>query len=422
MRYTLFFLYILFTNISFAQKDIEKQLFDLCGVSFEKIVTAEGFTSSYKLMIKQPIDHRNPASGSFYQKVYLNHRGFDLTTVQVSEGYNRSTNRIYELSDFIAANQATVEHRFFGESMPDSLDYNYLTFEQATSDLHHVNKVLREIYSGKFVSTGISKGGTTTIFYRYFYPNDVAVSVPYVAPLNHDLEEKRIYDFLNNKGSKECRNNILEYQKRILGNRDYNLERLKWFTKGKALDFNYLSMEEAFEYAVLEYPFSFWQWGSDCDKVPSITATREEDLEHLLEVSGLEFFADASMNSYASHYYQSGTQMGYYGYETKPFKGLLKALSDKSNATAVFSPNKMKLTWDPTLTNKVAKWVAKDGNNFIYINGLNDTWSASRVPVSSKVNSIWFDMEGQSHGSARIANMTEEEKVLLKNTLNKWLN
>lgn len=422
MKYISLITLLLLSLTSIAQQSLELQLFDLCGVSFEKIKTAESFQASYKLLVKQPIDHKDPSAGSFYQKVYLNHRGYELPTVQVSEGYNRNGNRIYELTDFIAGNQATVEHRYFGESMPDTLDYNYLNFEQATADLHHINELLRQIYSGKFISTGISKGGTTTIFYRYFYPDDVAVSVPYVAPLNTELEEKRIYDFLNTKGSKECRSNILSFQKRVLKDRDYHLERLKWFTKGKDLSFSYLNMDEAFEYAVLEYPFSFWQWGASCDKVPQNEATNEEDLNHLLEVSGLDFYGDAAMDGYASHYYQSGTQMGYYGYEVNSFKGLLKALPDNKNPTAVFPPNKIETQWDGTLTNKVVDWISKEGNNFIYINGLDDTWSATRVPNSRKVNSVWFDMEGQSHGTARIANMTEEEKVLLKNTLNRWLN
>ncbi len=404
-----------------AQSDLERALFSLCDVMFEKIETAEGYEASYKLMIKQPINHENPDDGHFYQKVYLNHRGFDNATVQVTEGYNRSYNRLYELSNFIEANQATVEHRFFGESMPDSLDYQYLNFEQVTSDHHRINQLLRQIYKGKFVATGISKGGTTTIFYRYFYPNDVDISVPYVAPLNYELEEKRIYHFLDTIGSDECRANTLAFQKRLLKNREYNIERLKWYAKGKNIHFTYLNLEEAFEYAVLEYPFSLWQWGTSCDEIPIGDAADEDDLNHLVEVSGIDFFADESMEAYASHYYQSGTQMGYYGYEIEDFEGLIKALDIGENPSAVFMPNKMEVEWNPKLTNKVAKWIKNNGNQFVYINGLNDTWSATRVPVSKEVDALWFNMEGESHGTARIKNLSEEDQTLLRNTLTKWL-
>lgn len=412
---------LFFTTSLLAQDNLETQLYDLCGVSFDKIKTAEGFTASYKLMVKQPLDHNDHSKGYFRQKVYLNHKSTVAPSVQITEGYSRRSNRIYELTKFVDGNQFTVEHRFFGESMPDSLEYKYLNFEQATADHHHVNQLLKQIYKGKFIATGISKGGTTTIFYRYFYPNDVDVSVPYVAPLNRDLEEQRIYDFLNTQGSKSCRKSIERFQKRVLTNRDYSLERLKWFVKGRNLSFEYLSLEEAFEYAVLEYPFSLWQWGVDCETVPSKKSSLEEDLDHLLEVSGVDFFADASMKNFGSHYYQSGTEMGYYGYQVDPFKGLLPALGDKANPSAVFPPNKSDIKWDGTLTNKVADWIKTNGHKFIYINGLDDTWSATRVPVSKEVDAVWFDMEGQSHGTARIANMSESEKKLLTSTLERWL-
>jgi hypothetical protein len=404
-----------------SQSQLEKSLFDLCDLRFEKIETAEGFEASYKLMVKQDIDHTDKSKGHFYQKVYLNHKAFDAPTVQITEGYNRNSNRIYELSDFVGANQVTVEHRFFGESMPDSLIYDYLNFAQATADLHHINQLMKNIYTGKFIASGISKGGTTTIMYRYFYPDDVAVSVPYVAPLNYDLEEKRIYHFLDTVGSEECRKNTLAFQKRMLKNRDYNIERLKWYAKGKGLDFTYLKLDEAFEYAVLEYPFSLWQWGNSCDAIPEEKATDEEDLDYLIAVSGVDFFADQSMEAFGSHYYQSGTEMGYYGYKVDDFKGLLKALDTKKNPSAVFMPNKIQAKWDGKLTNKVAEWIKTNGNQFIYINGLNDTWSATRVPVSNKVDALWFNMAGQSHGTARIKNMTEDEKASMKAAFDRWL-
>ena len=208
---SLFFIFLF--NSGFSQFNIERALFNLEDVSFEEIDVAKDFESSYLLYIKQPIDHNNPSKGHFYQKVFLNHRDVASPTVLVTEGYSRPTNRIYEISNFINANQVTVEHRYFGNSMPDSLDYEYLNFEQVTADLHKVNSLMKRIYKGKFLATGISKGGTTTIFYRYFYPDDVAVSMSYVAPLNRALEEKRIYGFLDTVGSEECRENVLVFQK-----------------------------------------------------------------------------------------------------------------------------------------------------------------------------------------------------------------
>ncbi len=404
-----------------AQSILEKKMFELPDVIFKEIEAPKGFEAAYELMIKQPLDHKHPEKGHFYQKVFLSHKGFNNPMVIATEGYNRDRNRIYELTRLLDANQLDVEHRYFGASMPDSLDYQYLNFEQATADLHKVNQLFKQIYSGKWVSTGISKGGTTTIFYRYFYPDDVDVSVPYVAPINYDYEDSRIYDFLDTIGTEACRSAILDVQRRFLQKRDELLPLARWYVNGKDLKFTYLTLEEAYEYAVLEYSFSFWQWGTKCEDIPKEDASNEVLLQHLIDVVGFSFYSDKDIEYYGSHYYQSSTQMGYYGFETDDFEGLLKYLPSDTNPHASFVPQKMKVKWDGTLTNRVAKWLEKEGNNFIYINGGNDTWSATGVPKSDKVNSLWFVLSGKDHGGARIRNFSKEEKTLLVNTLENWL-
>jgi len=416
---TLFFLFQ--NQTTKAQSELEKRLFDLPNVVFKKLEAPEGFEALYELHIKQPLDHKNPSKGHIYQRAFLSHKGFDHPMVMATEGYARPKNRLYELTKMIDANQLDIEHRYFGTSIPDSLDYQYLTFEQMAEDLHHINQLFKQIYTKKWVSTGISKGGTTTIFYRYFYPNDVDVSVPYVAPVNYEYEEKRIYDFLDEVGTEECRIDIKDIQVRLLKEREKVLPLLRWYAKGAKHQFNYLTLEEAFEYAVLEYPFSFWQWGHNCANIPDENAPIEEILQNFMDVVGISFYSDKDMAAFASHYYQSSTQMGYYGFEVDEFKSLLKALPTNVNPHASFTPNKIEVKFDGTLTNKVAKWLKNEGNNFIYINGALDTWSATGVEKSNKVNSKWFILEGKDHAKARIAFMTDEEKTELKATLSEWL-
>jgi hypothetical protein len=407
-------------NLGISQSDLEIKMFELPDVIFTQIETPENYKSAYKLMIKQPIDHTNPSVGHFYQKVYYSHMGYDNPTAIITNGYSKGRNNITEVATLLKANQLNVEHRYFGESIPDSVNYKYLTFEQATADLHRIRILFGNINTGKWISTGISKGGTTTIFYKYFYPNDVDVSIPYVAPLNYEYEEKRIYDFLDNIGTEECRNDLYDIQKDLLKESDKIIPLLKWYIKGRNLQFNYLSLEEAYEYAVLELPFSFWQYGHDCSEIPE-DADLTTQVDYLLNIVGLDFFSDRDMKAYGSHYYQSATQMGYYGYETEDFKGLLKYLAYEPHPHAAFVPNKMKTKWDGTITNKAAKWIEKNGNNMLYINGALDTWSATAVPPSDKVNSKWFFMKDKHHATARIKNMTEEEKSIFITALEKWL-
>lgn len=414
-------LFILSVTFAWSQPvALEKALYHLPDVSFVKIEAAPGFEAVYELSIRQPIDHERPDQGYFYQRVYLSHRGFDAPVVYATEGYDRPRNRIYELTNYLNANQVNVEHRYYGASVPDSMDYRYLNLRQATADLHRIRTLLGALYRKPWVSTGISKGGQTTIFYRYFYPDDVAASVPYVAPLNLDLADKRIYAFLDSVGSESCRRAIRDVQTRLLKERDKVLPLLRWHAKGAGETFTYLTLEEAFEYAVLEYSFSFWQMGFECDKIPSAKTTDIETLlEHFIEVSGLAFFADASLKHYASHYWQAGSEMGYYAYQTAPFKGLLKSLSGEPSA--IFMPGKAPKTFEPALVKNVSSWLQTQGHRFIFIYGGTDTWTATGVPPSDKVDALWFIMPGKHHGSARIANMSTQDRSQLLDQLKKWM-
>ena len=409
-------------QLSYAQEnETENRLFLLPDVIFSRVETPPGFQSAYELKIRQPLDHSDPQKGYFYQKAYLSHRGFDKPVVFVTEGYDCRRNATYELTKMLNANQIMVEHRYFGESCPDSLDYKFLNLKQAAADLHHVNELLRNLYPDKWISTGISKGGQTTIYYRYFYPSDVDVSVPYVAPFNLEAEDKRIYTFLDTIGTDECHARIRALQMRLLQHRDEVLPLLKFFCRGAKLQFTYLTFEEAFEYTVLEYPFSFWQWGFDCSLIPTDTASLESALQHLLDVTDISFFSDRDINAFASHYYQAASEMGYYGYRTEDFRGLLKALPVKPHPSAALTPGKMKVDFDGELASAAFQWLQTKGNKIIYIYGGLDTWSATAVPPSEKVDALWFFLPGQGHAGARIRNMTPEEKETLVSALKRWL-
>lgn len=400
---------------------LEVKLFNLPDVVFKKIDAPDGFEAAYELQVRQPVDHGDHSKGYFYQRVYLSHRSFDTPMVLATEGYHRPSNRVYELTEYLEANQLDVEHRYFGTSMPAGTDYQYLNLKQASADLHRVRELLGQVYLQPWVSTGISKGGQTAIFYRYFYPDDVAASVPYVAPLNLEIKDKRIYTFLDTVGSDACREAIRQVQLRLLKERGEVLPRLRWHAEGAGEQFTYLNLEEAFEYGVLEYPFSFWQMGAaTCAEIPNAkTAGLDEVLQHFMKVAGLSFFSDESMASYASHYWQAGTEMGYYGYETDDFKGLLKALSGEPSA--VFMPGKAPMTFEPSLVKKVYEWTQTQASQMIYINGGADTWSATGVPPTDKVESLWFIMPGKDHANARIKNMNEADRKRLLDTLGKWM-
>ncbi|MHC5353006.1 S28 family serine protease [Myroides sp. LJL115] len=414
------FLFLLFFVAIWAhpdQKQVEKALYNLKNVTFTQLDSDDDSVLKYKLKVRQPIDHNDESKGYFDQSVYYIHRGFDRPTVMETNGYTLSHGQT-ELPKYFQTNYLSVEHRYFGDSTPKDTPYEYLTLEQATADLHQVNQLFRELYKGKWISTGISKGGQTTIFYKYFYPEDVDVAVPYVAPFNKSLEDQRIYTFLDTVGSKKCRDAIQKVQTALFENKKQIIEKLRWYAKGARLKFDYIGgLDTAYDLAVLEYDFAFWQGGNDCATLPNIKNI-DQLTDDFLKISNIDFFSDAMIKKFASHYYQAGSQMGYYGYDITPFK---KYVSFKENPSAIHMPEGTSTdSFDNSLIIKVQNWLDNDANGILYVYGDIDTWSATRVIPSDKVNSKAYMVEDADHYKARVGNMNPQMQQDFFDTFEKF--
>ncbi len=427
MRLILPFLtyFLISTSFSvYAQKagvleSLDEKLTQLPSVvSVEKWEAEKPFQANYKIVIEQPIDHNKPDGATFNQRIYLSHNDFATPMVMITEGYAASNHYTSELAEMLDANQLIVEHRYFGESAPEEMDWQYLTTRQAADDHHHIVELFKQIYTGKWINTGISKGGQTTLYHRYYYPEDVDISIPYVAPLNFEIEDPRIYKFLNSVGDAACRKKIFEFQRRLLERREEILPFMKWYCFGKGQNFA-IGRETAYEYAVLEYSFAFWQWGSNCENIPGKNATVDEMLEHLIDVVGFSLYSEKGVAYYAPFFYQAMTELGYYGFDTTGLRHLLKYATEPTNT--IFAP-KLGLPFDASLNQKVNQWIRKSGNRIIYVYGELDTWSATAVSPSRKTDSMRIIMKGKAHHDARISNMTAQNKEKVMAALNRWLN
>lgn len=420
MRRIFFFLFtasVFFVRSQPDQQALEQALRSLGNVSFKKVSQDNDFLI-YDLLIQQPLDHQHPAKGNFFQRVQLIHKGFSNPTVMETQGYWLFEGR-NELEQSLHANYLNIEYRFYGKSIPDSMHWELLTLEQASADLHAINQLFRKIYKGKWISTGVSKGGQTCLFYKYFFPGDVDAAVPYVAPVNNSVEDKRIYTFLDTVGDAMCRKKIFCLQEYLLRHEEEALEKLSADKKIMRMEFSYLgSLGKAYEYAVLEYAFAFWQEGIACETVPD-TASFSSCLNNLLAVCPLSFWSDKGIQQFSAHYYQSATQTGYYGYNIAPFKKYIRHFAE--NPSAIFPPKSVKINYtDCSLPVKLQQWLSENGNNILYIYGGLDTWSACRVTVSEKVNSKSFLLPGESHSTANIANMPAQQQREFAALIKKW--
>ncbi|MBQ2182395.1 MAG: aminopeptidase, partial [Bacteroidaceae bacterium] len=191
--YLVISLFVLDVMAQSQSTDFLMKLKALPGVSDIKPLESDFFKEKYVMKIQQNLDGDDASKGVFNQRIIVGLRGLDRPTVIVTEGYfaHYALYPSYkeELCQLFDANVVVCEYRYFAESVPEIVSstnnasaWDYLTVDNSLRDIHHVRQTMGQIFKGKWVSTGISKGGQTTMFYRATYPDDVDVSVSYVAP------------------------------------------------------------------------------------------------------------------------------------------------------------------------------------------------------------------------------------------------
>jgi hypothetical protein len=379
--------------------------------SFERIV---------EVLIEQPVDHRHPDGPTFSQRLYISHVDPSKPVVFVTAGYDASYYFTSEIAARLSCNQIIAEHRYFGRSKPDSLDWQYLDTWQAASDHHRIVQLFKELYPSSWISTGISKGGQSAIYHSYYYPEDVDVRIPYVAPLNYAVEDDRIYSFLDNVGSRSARRKVERFQKTALKYEERYLPAFEEFSKRRGYTYEIAGgMEQAYEYCVLEYSFAFWQWANvPARRIPGRSAAPGEFVAHMNRVAGFDYFDDSFISEHLPFFYQVLTEMGYYGYDLDRFDGYINYVDDRDFSFVL--PPEIRVDFNPDLSREVAHYLKEEADRFIFIYGEQDTWSAAAVNDLPGDRCRVFIKEGGSHRT-RINNMPEAQKEEVYRTLREFL-
>ncbi|RLD46542.1 MAG: peptidase [Bacteroidetes bacterium] len=421
--------FILFIGTINAQKQTElynklDQLSKQYNFNFKELKTSKFFKEKYLLSVPQLINPKDSSKGFFTQRIFLSHLDFDSAVVFVTEGYAATyasyPNYVNELSPILNANQIVVEYRFFASSTPDSalFHWTYLTIENAAADHHHIIEILKNIYKNKWVNTGISKGGQTSIYHRYLYPNDVAVTVAYVAPLNFSMEEKRVYRHLGKVGTAEEREAILDYQTEMLKNKAKYIPEFEKLAKEKHQTYS-MGIEKGYELTVLEYSFAFWQWGTTNFKdIPEAEVGAIKMIKHLDNVASIDWISEQGIKQMQPFFYQAITQFGMYGYDITPFK---EWTSYKQNPTFEFTaPKGETVKYNNSLHIKIDNWVRHYAKNMIFITGEYDPWGSTSVELSLDNNCIKFTKPKGSHRT-RISNLPEPMREEAISLLKEWM-
>ena len=417
-------LYLLPLTIA-AQTALQEKLKAISHITEIKPLESKEFAEKYVTYFTQPLDHNRPELGNFRQRVIVSHIGFDRPTVIVTEGYGAgyalSPRYREELSRMFNTNMIFVEYRYFLESTPEPRDWQYLTAESSADDLHAVFEAFKKIYPGKWISTGISKGGQTTMLYRTFYPDDVDISVPYVGPLCYGVEDGRHEPFLRQVGTAEERKAIEDFQLEVLKRKATLLPRFEKHCAEKGYEF-FGSIEEIYDYSVLEYSFALWQWGTPVNTIPANDADDDAIYKHFMAISEPSYFAKGGGNE--SFFVQAARELGYYGYDIRPFKKYLSINSSKGYLKKLMLPEDAKhIKFDKTLSKKITKFLKKNDPKMVFIYGEIDPWSAAApmwLDTSKKKNMHMFVQPRGSH-RARINTLPEDMKQEAINISKGWL-
>ncbi|MCK9205589.1 MAG: peptidase [Salinivirgaceae bacterium] len=417
--YHLFLFLFILSGCQAGSQTLIEQLRSLPNVvSVEAVAYDANFAEQYEVYFEQPLDHNNPVLGHFNQRVIVSHQGKQRPVVAVLEGYQIWNGQQDELTQLLNANQVNIEHRFFKSSRPDSVPWEKLTIWQTATDQHKIIEALQTIYPQNWISTGISKGGQATMYHRTFYPGDVKASVAYVAPLNYQREDPRIYRFLNSVGTAQDRERVYDFQ--CLCFEHFN--ELESMLKQKAKDYSWtfeMGTKMALQYTILEYSFAFWQWGAfRPDEIPGKESTTDDIFYHLNRVSGFTFFEANELEANRAFFWAALTEMGMYGYQTEPFR---KYLGDTTDYTFDFSaPEGIHPVFNPQAMQQVKSYLDGDAKNMLFIVGGLDTWSATTYEPTGNNNLVRMTLPNGHHGT-RIKDFNPLERKYIYSLLENWM-
>ena len=400
--------------------ELEKKLSRIESITFSKISTAHGFEECYEIFVEQPIDHEHPEAGTFRQKVYLSHRNFQDPMLLFINGYVANSNTINEWSSLLNTNQILVESRYFGESKPDSMDWDQLNMKNVAADLHRIKTVFEKLYPNKWISTGTSKGGLAAVTHTFFFPEDVDATIAHSTSIK-DACDTTLFTYIDSlSASHGCYETVKSFQKQLLLHKTTFLPLLKSYFDRSGKGYNRLGLETIFETAVLEIPFSVWQNGRGCQTVSRLDTSSTNGMFTSFRSSIYHWFlTDDVFEEIDAYHYQALTELGYYCY---PATGLADLINDTASAvTSVYPPKNVPVQYSDTLMIALKEWLVYQGSHIIYISGGNDPYTARRIKPNAQSNSLSIVLEGKNHNQIHFSDLSSQQKEQVLYQLKLWL-
>lgn len=386
---------------------------------------SEEYKEFYEVFFNQPIDHNNPSAGTMRQKAFIFFKGFDRPTVMYTSGYNLSDgwkNMGYlDIAYNMDANLIIVEHRYFGDSKNlNDTRWDYLTIEQAAADHHAIFQALKPLLPKEWVSTGTSKDGMTSLFYRYFYPDDMTVTTVFCSPFMTSLYYLPVGTYLDNEsGSDAERENMHNLYYRLLGSdevyatyekmcNDYNAKILELHPEQKA---PFYAHPYSYVYSLASFFFTQFSYNTAKERalnIPSATADSTVILDYIyfraeLEKNGLWRYnspmapAEDKEDYYWKgddtypYYIQTAKQLGQFTYDFSRYESLMGGpLPVNDNPSGLFEQDTwLYSTYDNTKMKDIREnFIPNTDRPILFYYAQGDPWTGARPDKINKEKSM----------------------------------
>lgn len=369
-----------------------------------------GQARCFSLELEQPIHHDAPSDGQvFDERAFLVHRGCDRPTVVADWGYANNDFFDDELTVLFRANALWLEHRFQGESLPlYDWDWASLTIENGANDMHRAIDAFKRIYGGRWVSTGASKGGITATYHRFFFPDDVDGSVPYVAPASRSRIDPEYQAYLKAALPEPCASRVRDAQVAALTTRrPMMIDRLSEIAGGFEAD--YLDMMTA------SLDWGFWQaWGiNGCRDVPGPTASDDSFYAFFEQMSGFGPHPGDEQRSNGALSYEWLTQQGFALQIGDHVASLVQSHWATASMELRFREEFASIelpAYDNTTNDAVRAWVEHEAEDMLFLYGEVDPWSGGALPVPTRPSSARYFVPRANHG-AQLAQLVGEART-----------
>ncbi len=416
-----------------SSDDIVAQLQQIPNVTYlnENPSPPAGFRE-FNLEFKQAVDHRHPSGGTFEQQITVLHRDVNAPMVAFTSGYfnyeSVGFTYVTEPTKLTGANQLDIEHRFFANSLPMPTDWTDLNIWQEAADEHAIVMAFKHLYQKPWLATGISKGGMTAVFHDRFYPNDYSGTLAYSSPLDTTDRGDAYINFLDHVGTPQCRADLRRVQVEALQQRTQMESLMQQAADAAGATFTDVgSLDEAFEFDIIDTPFVFWQFynnqSASCATIPAAGAP-VSDLYNFFDTAGSTtpggMLADSDQGEalFQPYNYQAGTQLDYPVEPQSYLVGLLHFPYQES--ARAYVPQSIPMHFDPRVMPDIDHWVRTAGAHLIFTYGSLDPYGATPFRLGSgSRDSFVFVQHGGDHLTL-IASLAAAQQQQIASTLRRW--